>query len=144
MKIEVNTEDNAKTSSATEDKYMKLVATHDFASYGRQARQTIDELGLVLLLVNVYGQQIIDVDWNTQRGDMFVFADNPIVRTCIGLWERSFVEDDILSPIERYLYSMLEHDTQEAFLEQEIMADERKRNLKEAKVKYGNIGLKHE
>jgi hypothetical protein len=137
MKIEVKTEDNLSTSSVAEDQYIKCVATHNSAGFGKQARQTIDELGLVLLLVNVYGQQIIGADRDSYRGEVFTFEDNPIVRTCIGLWQQSYKENDILSPIERFLFSMLDYGTVDIFIDQEHRADEIKQHIKELKDKYG-------
>jgi hypothetical protein len=117
--------------------HIKVVATYDYAGFGKQSKQTIDELGLVLLLVNVYGQQIIGADWDSRRGDIFTFEDNPIVRTCIGLWQKSYKENDILSPIERYLFSMLDYGTADVFIDQEFRAEEIKKHRKDMKAKYG-------
>lgn len=86
----------------------KVLAT---CEAGSEPKIVIDDLCLALLLNAMYGQNMIGGDWNKRRGDMFMFADNLIVRSCVTLWDKSKQERGSLSTIERYLFNLLDYQT---------------------------------
>jgi len=97
--------------SQLENRVQKIGATH----VHNKNKIVIDELGLALLLATVHGQFMVGADWNEQRGDMFIFRDTPTVRSCVGLWEKSKQDNDAMTSTERYLFNMLDFDTQDCF-----------------------------
>ncbi|HEY4964321.1 MAG TPA: hypothetical protein VIH90_06535 [Candidatus Saccharimonadales bacterium] len=107
------TEDFRYKVSQLENRVQKIGATYDRS----RSRIVIDELGLALLLATVHRQDMVGADWNEQRGDMFIFADTPTVRSCVGLWESSISGNDTMPTIERYLFSMLDYQTHDCFHE---------------------------
>lgn len=121
MKIEVKSEnDNITSNMRKEQSFNKIVATLKSDA----STQIIDELGLALLLMNIHGQTLKGTDWDSYRGDMYIFADSPTVRSCISLWQKSYIDDDCMSVMERYLYNMLDYETCDAFHDLEEMERE--------------------
>jgi hypothetical protein len=86
----------------------------------------VDQLGLALLLMTVYGQKVCGVDWTHERGDMFIFSDNPTVRTCVSVWRESIKEDDIMSVTERYLFNLIHLGDHDIFHEIERIETEKR------------------
>lgn len=110
------------------EEFNKLISTHQT---GKEPTIIVDQFGLALLLMTVYGQKLCGVDWKHDRGEMFYFVDNPTVRSCVVLWRESIrvnevMGDDVMSLTERYLFNLLDYESYDAFHElQNIEMDQR-------------------
>lgn len=104
---------------------------------GKGSTIIVDQLGLALMLMNIYGQELQYTDWTLDRGDMYVFDDNPTVRTCVALWKMSYKQTDIMSVIERFLFNLLDDATLDAFIELEQIEAETRSRREEIKKQYG-------
>jgi len=118
------------------EEFHKLIAT---SRAGNEPTLIVDQLGLALLLMTVYGQELCGVDWTHDRGEMFVFVDNPTVRSCVAVWRESIKDDDIMSVTERYLFNLLSYGSHDAFIELEQIEMEQRAWRKEVRTRYGEI-----
>jgi hypothetical protein len=122
------------TDHKEKDELNKLIAT---PKAGKQPMIIIDQLGLALLLMNVYGQGLHGTDWTHERGEMFIFEDNPIVRTCVEVWRESIKDNDIMSTTERFLFNLLDFGDRDLFIEIERIEMEKRARFEEIRQKYG-------
>jgi hypothetical protein len=97
----------------------------------------VDKLGLALLLMTIYKQGLHEVDWTLERGELFKFEDNPVVRACVRIWRLSEGENISMSATDQFLFNLIDLDDHDAFFMLEHLESEQRAWREEVKQKYG-------